>query len=152
MSVLLSQFILPSPSPPASTSPFSKFVSLCLEISSSVMGFCSLLEPQLCTFGASQVTLHFSGKILTSQWRLRIMYWSLKCILMLLCVLSYGQLFASSWNVACQASLSVEFPRQEWVANPSPGDLPNPRIGPTSPALAGGFFTTEPPDKPNRYI
>ena len=29
---------------------------------------------------------------------------------------------------------------------PSPGDLPNPGNKPTSPALAGGFFTTEPPD------
>ena len=27
--------------------------------------------------------------------------------------------------------------------------LPEPRIKPTSPALAGGFFTTEPPGKPS---
>ena len=31
---------------------------------------------------------------------------------------------------------------------PSPGDLPNPGIEPTSPALAGRFFTSEPPGKP----
>ena len=34
---------------------------------------------------------------------------------------------------------------------PSPGDLPNPETEPmslTSPALAGRFFTTEPPGKP----
>jgi len=31
---------------------------------------------------------------------------------------------------------------------PSPGDLPDPEIEPTSLALAGGFFTTEPPEKP----
>jgi len=34
---------------------------------------------------------------------------------------------------------------------PTPGDLPYPRIKPTSlgpPALAGRFFTTEPPGKP----
>ena len=31
---------------------------------------------------------------------------------------------------------------------PSPGDLPEPGIEPASPALAGGFFTTEPPGKP----
>ena len=31
----------------------------------------------------------------------------------------------------------------------SPGDLPNPGIEPMSPALAGGFFTTEPPGQPN---
>ena len=32
----------------------------------------------------------------------------------------------------------------EWVAFPSPEDLPDPEIEPTSPALAGGFFTNEP--------
>ena len=34
---------------------------------------------------------------------------------------------------------------------PSPRDLPDPGIepkSPTSPTLAGGFFTTEPPEKP----
>ena len=28
----------------------------------------------------------------------------------------------------------------KWVAFPSPRDLPNPRIEPTSPSLAGGFL------------
>ena len=35
---------------------------------------------------------------------------------------------------------------------PSPGDLPDPGIEPSSlvsPALGGGFFTTEPPGKPD---
>ena len=37
----------------------------------------------------------------------------------------------------------------EQVAISSPGDLPDPRIKPTSPALAGGFFfITESPGKP----
>ena len=43
------------------------------------------------------------------------------------------------------------FPRQEYWSGlpfPSPGDLPDPGIEPMSPALAGGFFTTEPPGKP----
>jgi len=31
---------------------------------------------------------------------------------------------------------------------PSPGDLPNPEIKSTCPALAGEFFTSEPPGKP----
>ena len=36
----------------------------------------------------------------------------------------------------------------EWDAIfPPPGELPNPGIEPASPALAGGFFTTEPPGK-----
>ena len=43
------------------------------------------------------------------------------------------------------------FPRQEYwngLPFPSPGDLPDPGIKPTPPALAGGFFITEPPEKP----
>ena len=43
------------------------------------------------------------------------------------------------------------FPRQEYWSRlpfPPPGDLPNPGIERTSPALAGRFFTTEPPGKP----
>ena len=55
------------------------------------------------------------------------------------------------WTVACQAPLSMGFPRQEhWsgLLFPPPGDLPNPGIEPRSSALAGGFFTAEPPGKP----
>ena len=42
--------------------------------------------------------------------------------------------------------------RQEYWSGllfPSAEDLPNPGIKPTSPALAGGFFTTESPGKPH---
>ena len=35
---------------------------------------------------------------------------------------------------------------------PSPGHLPEPGIEPASPALAGGFFTIEPSEKPSLYI
>ena len=55
------------------------------------------------------------------------------------------------WSVAHQAPLSRGFPRQEYWSGlpiPPPGDLPNPGIEPASPALAGGFFTAEPPGKP----
>ena len=61
----------------------------------------------------------------------------------------YLILLATSWTLACQAPLSMGFPRQEnWSALlfPSLGDLPNPGIKPASPALAGRSFTTEPPD------
>ena len=34
---------------------------------------------------------------------------------------------------------------------PSPGDLPDPGIERMTPALAGRFFTTEPPEKPEPY-
>ena len=58
------------------------------------------------------------------------------------------RLFATPWTVACQAPLSMGFSRQEYWSGlpcPSPGDLPDPGIRPTSlvsPALTGGFFTT----------
>ena len=47
-------------------------------------------------------------------------------------------------------SMSVEFFQAEileWVAFPTPGDLPDPGIGPESLVLAGRFFTTAPPGK-----
>ena len=59
--------------------------------------------------------------------------------------------FATPWTVAHQAPLLMGFPRQEYWSGlpfPSPRDLPDPGIEPASPALAGGFFTTEPPGKP----
>ena len=55
------------------------------------------------------------------------------------------------WTAACQAPLSMGFPRQEYWSGlpfPSPGDLPYPGIEPLSPALAGEIFTTEPPGQP----
>ena len=45
--------------------------------------------------------------------------------------------------VACQAPLSLGFPRQEYwsgLPSPSPGDLTDPETEPASPALAGGFL------------
>ena len=57
------------------------------------------------------------------------------------------------WTVACQFPLSIEFSRQEYwngLPFPSPGDLSDPGIEPTSPTLAGRFFTTEPPGKPTK--
>ena len=58
----------------------------------------------------------------------------------------------TSWTVARQAPPSVGFSSQEpWsgLPCPPPGDLPNPGTEPRSPALAGKFFTTEPPGKPS---
>ena len=68
--------------------------------------------------------------------------------------LSRVLLCVTPWTAAHQAPLSMGFSRQEyWSGVPFPpaGDLPNPGIepaSPVSPALAGGFFTTEPPGKP----
>ena len=65
--------------------------------------------------------------------------------------LSRVWLFATPWTVAYQVPQSMGFlPRQEYWSGlpfPSPGDLLSPGIESSSPALAGGFFTTEPPWK-----
>ena len=56
-------------------------------------------------------------------------------------MLSPVQLFATRGTVARQASLSMEFSREEyWNGWPfsSPGDLPDPGIKPRSPALQAG--------------
>ena len=69
------------------------------------------------------------------------------------CVLSHFsrvRFFVTPWTVAHQAPLPMGFFRQEYWSGlpfPSPGDLPNPGIEPTSPTLAGRFFTAEPPGK-----
>ena len=45
------------------------------------------------------------------------------------------------WTVACQAPLSMGFPRQEYWSRlpfPSPGNLPDPGTKPTSPAWQAG--------------
>ena len=63
--------------------------------------------------------------------------------------------FVISWTVACQAPLSMRFPKQEYwsgVPFPSPGVLPDPGIEPTSVALVGRFFTTEPPRMPEASL
>ena len=82
------------------------------------------------------------------------------CVFYMCCCLvtELSDSFATPWTVACLALRSMEFSRQEhWnrLPFPSPGDLPNPGIepvSPMSPALAGEFFTTEPPGKPIMYM
>ena len=59
--------------------------------------------------------------------------------------------FVTPWTAECQAPLSMEFSRQEYWSGLlflSTGDPPNPGIKPMSLELAGGFFTTEPSEKP----
>ena len=73
-----------------------------------------------------------------------------------MCVFSHIQLFVTPRTVAGQASLFMEFRQEYWsgLLFPTPGDLPYPEIEPTSlasPTLAGGFFTTMTPGKPNIY-
>ena len=65
--------------------------------------------------------------------------------------LSHVQLFLTPWSTAFQALLTMRFSRQEYWSGlpfPFPGDVPRSGIKPKSPALAGGFHTTELPGKP----
>ena len=83
------------------------------------------------------------------------MWWSFQhsspttmCVCVCVKSFSYVWLFATLWTVACQATLSMGFSRQEyWTGLPCspPGDLPNPGIKSMSLkslALPGRFFTT----------
>ena len=58
-------------------------------------------------------------------------------------------------TIACQAPLSMGFPRQEYWSGlpfPSPGNLPNPEIKPVCPALQVNSLPTDPPGKPLIYM
>ena len=64
---------------------------------------------------------------------------------------SHAQLFETPWTVAHQATLSMEFSRQEYWSGlpcPPPGDLPNPGIEPRSLKLQVDSLLSEPPGKP----
>ena len=66
------------------------------------------------------------------------------------CMLSCVWLFTIPRTIAHQAPLSMEFSIEElWsgLPFPTPGDLPDLGAEPASPALAGRFFTTVPPEK-----
>ena len=55
------------------------------------------------------------------------------------------------WTVACQASLSMRFPWQEYWSGlpfPSPGDRPHPGIEPQSPVLLADSLLSEAVGKP----
>ena len=77
-------------------------------------------------------------------------------VLVISCVLRQVRLFVTTWTIACQAPLVMEFFRQEyWSGLPFSfcrGSSQSPGIklvSLVSPALAGRFFTTSTPWKPN---
>ena len=57
----------------------------------------------------------------------------------------------TTWAVARQAPLSMEFARQEYWSGlpfPSPGDLPDPGVELKPPAFQADSLPSEPPGKP----
>ena len=70
-------------------------------------------------------------------------------------VLSHVWLFVAPRTVACQAPLSMEFPRQEyWSGLPfsSSGNLPNPEIKLLSAAMQADSLPLAPPRKPKSKV
>jgi len=63
------------------------------------------------------------------------------------CVLSHVQVFATPWTAAPRLLCPWIFPGKNIGCHSSPGDISNSEFEPeslVSPALAGGFFSTEP--------
>ena len=72
------------------------------------------------------------------------------CVCMRVHSCSCIRLFVTQLTIAHQAPLSIEFSRQEyWSGLPSatPGNLPNPGIEPSSPALQKDSLLSDPPGK-----
>ena len=66
-------------------------------------------------------------------------------------LLSHVQLFVIPWTIVYQFPPSMEFSRQEYWSElpfPSPGDLLNPVIKPSSLLLQADTLLSEPPGKP----
>ena len=87
---------------------------------------------------------HIRLPFLQLLWVFSLSMWSESCSVVSNSLQSHGL------HGTCQSPLSVEFSRQEYWSGypfPSPGDLLYSGIKPQSPALAGRFFTSEPPRK-----
>ena len=66
-------------------------------------------------------------------------------------ILSHDRLFVTSWTVARQAPLPMEFARQEYWSGwpfPSPGDLPDPGIEAESLTLQADSLPSPPGNNP----
>ena len=99
----------------------------------------------------------YAGHFSTGSWNPGSWH-PASCLLLKLYLKTGGGLVAkmcptlmTPWTVAFQASLSMGFSRQEywsWLPYPPPGDLPDPRIEPGSPAFQADSLPTELRGKP----
>ena len=111
----------------------------------------SFLQRILLTQGLNRHLLHWQADSLPlSHKEIPSVY--LLCYVQLL---SYVQLFTTPWTVAHQAPLSMGILQArilEWVASPSPRDLPDPGIEPRSPALQGIRYQLSYQGSPSTYL
>ena len=109
------------------------------------------ISAEICTYG--NISFIKSFKTWHHQVHLRVAVGKIRSIGQFVCVSCFSrvQLFATLWTIAHQASLSMEFSRQEYWSRlpfPSPGDLPDLGIEPRSPALKADSLLSEPQGKP----
>ena len=121
--------------------------------------FCEICSAFNCSFnefvGEKVVSPSYSSAILAPptfkflifpEYNFTVFRPSCVCVWVLSCFLC-ARLFVTLWTVACQASLSMGFSRQEYwngLSCPSPGYFPNPGIKAASflsPGLTGRFLS-----------
>ena len=134
---------LPHPwdSPGKNTGVGWHFLLQCMKVKSEsqvAQSYQTLSDPMDCSLPGFSVHRIFQAKVL--EWG--SIAFSVSCF-------SCVQLFVTPWTVTHQAPVSMGFSRQEYLSRlkcPSPGDLSDPGIKPTSltsPTLSGGgFFNT----------
>ena len=119
-------------------------MELCLRTQRQALGFHSL---EACNKMILQATLKPKSFLnLSAHSIMTAPYLLSGSLLLLFSHYVVSDSFATPRTIAHYAHLSMGFSRQEyWIGLPfpSPGDLPDSGIEPTSPALAGRFFTTE---------
>ena len=128
---------------------------------------CSACSPVACTSELAPCQIWWARAEDGAEWGWWCM-WGSHTSMLLACFIFYStcsahlvsrfshfQLFVTLWTIACQASLSMGFSRQEYQSvlpcRPPGSNLPDPGIGPTSltsSALVGEFFPLAPPGKP----
>ena len=136
---------------------------------------CPRVADYLMTLGElKKISLKLNGETTQVLWTSpRTLVWEDRCQQTLLCSFSWDRARAGTSTVAVVYSLSrvqlffdpmdcsppgssaMGFSGQEYWSGlpfPSPRDLPDAGIEPMCPALAGGFFTTEPPGKPRTNV
>ena len=133
----------------------------CLSLQSSIYSSHSIPPQTLLSneelhlgFGQLHIFLLHVSLCIFSAWSFPPPASMYSCCAVLCLVTGHVQLFVTPWTVARQASLSMEFSRQEYWSGlpcPTPGDLPNSRIKQRSPALQVDSLPSKPPGKPQMY-
>ena len=102
-----------------------------------------LKQPWLVRAGEMDLTNHYTRFPTEPLQPISVVRNSLDLRCVHVCVFSCVRLFVIPWTIARQASLSMEFSRQEYWSGlpfPTPRDLPHPGIEPGSPALPVDYY------------